>query len=256
MRIKTALSIAGFDPTSGAGITSDIKTFQAHKVYGVGVVTSLTAQNSLRVKHVETISISFFKDQIDALLDDIVPDAAKSGMIYAKDIVRLICAELDYGRIKNMVIDPVITSTSGKALLKRDALHNFMDEMIPRCRVITPNIPEAETISRIGIRGIKDMYRSAENIFNLGAANVIIKGGHLKDDAVDVLFDGDRFYEFKSKRISGSYHGTGCVFSAALAANLALGSPVPEAAKKAKTFVERAVKNSLCIGKGMKFLGI
>ncbi|MGE5893615.1 MAG: bifunctional hydroxymethylpyrimidine kinase/phosphomethylpyrimidine kinase, partial [bacterium] len=176
--MKTALTIAGFDPTSGAGITADLKVFHALKVYGIGIVSSLTAQNTLGITGIESVPRLFVREQMRGILDDISPDAVKTGMIYEKDIIRIVCSEIDRGRIRNLVVDPVITSTSGKTLIKKDAIRALIDELIPRALVVTPNIPEAGEITGMEIKDIDDMRRAAERIQALGPEHVIITGGH------------------------------------------------------------------------------
>ncbi len=253
--MRTALSVAGFDPVSGAGITSDIKVFQSLKVYGVGVVSSITAQNTLGLYHVGPVPRSVVKKQLHAILDDVTPHAAKIGMIYDKGLIKLICSELDNGRLKNVVVDPVILSSTGKPLIKKDALKVLIHHLIPRSRIVTPNIHEAATITGIKISGIDDMYRAAEKCYRFGVENVVIKGGHLNSKAVDVLFDGKSFKEFRSEKRRGWYHGTGCVFSAAMTACLASGKTVPESVRSAKTFIKKSIEKSHKIGKGMRLLG-
>lgn len=253
--MKTALSVAGFDPVSGAGITHDIKVFQALKVYGLGVVSSITAQNTLGLYHVEVVPRVVVKKQLSTVLDDIIPLASKVGMVYDKGIIRLICSEFDNGRLKNIVVDPVITSSTGKSLIKKDALKVLISELFPRSKVITPNIHEASTITGIKITDVDDMYKAAERCYRLGVENVVIKGGHLNSKAIDVLFDGKSFKVFRADKIRGWYHGTGCAFSAVITASLASGKQVPESVRRAKTFMKRSIEKSYTFGKGMRLLG-
>lgn len=253
--MRTALSVAGFDPTSGAGITADIKVFRSLKIYGVGIVSSITAQNTLGLQHIEQVSRSAFKKQMDSLLEDISPHASKTGMLYDKRIIRFICSEVDNGRIRNLVVDPVILSSTGKSLIRKDALGVLINELIPRSRVITPNISEATNITGITIKGVDEMYRAAEKFIDLGTKNVVIKGGHLKKRAIDVFFDGRKFKEYKSDKIKGWYHGTGCVLSAAITAHIASGRSVHDSVKNAKTFIKRSIERSYKVGRGMRLLG-
>jgi len=254
--MNTALTIAGFDPTSGAGVTADIKVFSALKVYGIGVVSALTAQNTFGVKRIEPLHKTSVRHQIDTLLEDFSPDATKTGMIYEKSVIRLVCSEIDAGRIRNVVVDPVITSTSGKLLIKKDAVRSLANDLIPRALLVTPNIPEAESITGFSIRNIEDMQKAAEKIRTLGPKTVLIKGGHLQDEAVDVLFDGNKHYKYKGKKLKGWYHGTGCCLSAAITANLALEKPMRDGVKRSKAFVKKAIEKSISLGKGMNLLSI
>jgi len=252
--MRTALTIAGFDPTSGAGVSADIKVFRSLKVYGAGVVTALTAQNTFGVKKIEPLSKGSVKYQIDTLLEDISPDAAKTGMIYDRSVIRLVCGEIDSGRIKKIVVDPVITSTSGKLLIKKDAIRSLMDELIPRSMLVTPNIPEAQVITGHVIKDRDDMCKAAETIHKMGPGNVLIKGGHLNNEAIDVFFDGKKHYYYRGKKIKGWYHGTGCCLSASITAHIANGKPLREAVKRSKAFVLKAINNSFSVGKGMDLL--
>jgi hydroxymethylpyrimidine/phosphomethylpyrimidine kinase len=252
--MRTALSVAGFDPTSGAGITADIKVFRSLKVHGVGIVSSITSQNTLGLQHAEPLSRYSFRRQMDSLLEDISPHAAKTGMLYDKRIIRSICSEVDSGRIRNLVVDPVILSSTGKSLIKKDALAVLISELIPRSYVITPNISEAAHITGTVIKGVDDMYHAAEIFVRLGAKNVVIKGGHLKKKAIDVFYDGNKFKDFKSDKIKGWFHGTGCVLSAAITAYIATGKEVQDSVKSAKAYTKRAIERSYKAGRGMRLL--
>lgn len=254
--MNTALSIAGFDPTSGAGVTADIKVFRALKVYGFGIVSAIASQNTFGVKSIEPLNKAAVKQQIDTLLEDVKPDAAKTGMIYEKAVIKLICGEIDMGRIKNVVVDPVITSTSGKLLIKKDAIRALSSELIPRALLVTPNIPEAESITGLSIRNIEDMKNAAQRIHALGPKNVLIKGGHLLNEAIDILFDGKRHYKYSGTKRKGWYHGTGCCLSAAITAYLASGKPLRDAVKRSKAFIIKAMGKSIAVGKGMNMLGM
>ena len=230
--------------------------FRSLKVHGVGIVSSITAQNTLGLQHVDQISRSAFKKQMNSLLEDISPHASKTGMLYDKRIIRSICSEVDSGRIRNLVVDPVILSSTGKTLIKKDALGTLVNELIPRSYITTPNISEAAHITGITIKGVDEMYRAAEMFVKLGAKNVVIKGGHLKKKAIDVYFDGKKFKEFKSDKIKGWFHGTGCVLSAAITAYIASGREVQDSVKSAKTFTKRSIERSYKAGHGMRLLGI
>jgi len=254
--MKTALSIAGFDPTSGAGITADIKVFRSLNVYGLGVVSSITAQNTLGVRHIESLSRSLVKKQLDTLLEDIRPHASKIGMIYEKGLIKLICGEIERGRLRQVVLDPVILSSTGRMLIKRDALNMLVKSLLPLCRVVTPNMHEASAIAGTDVRDMEGMVRAAERIYSLGAEYVIVKGGHLEDSAVDILFDGQRVYRFRTAKRGGWFHGTGCAFSAAVAAGMAKGYAIHEAVRRAKTFMKRALDRGINAGSGMTLLGV
>ncbi len=254
--MRTALSVAGFDPTSGAGVMADVKVFRSLKVYGLGVVSSVTAQSTLGMEYAEPVSRSVFRKQLSTLLDDIVPDAVKAGMVYDKGLIKIVCSEIDNGRMKPVVVDPVILSSTGKRLIKKDAFKALVHELIPRSTVVTPNMGEASALAGIEIRGVDEMYKAAEVLRRMGPGHVVVTGGHLKRRAVDVMYDGKKFHEYRTEKIRGWYHGTGCIFSAALTAGLATGKTVHESVKQAKAVMKRVLERSVQVGKGMKLLGI
>lgn len=249
--MKTALTIAGSDCSGGAGIQADIKTMSAHGVFAMSVIVSVVAENTSRVISVEDISPQIIKDQIDAVFEDIVVDAVKVGMLSSPECMDAVAEKLSQYKPKYTVVDPVMVAKGGHALMKPQALSTLKSKIIPLSFVLTPNIPEAEAITGINIECLDDMKRSAEVIYNMGAKNVMIKGGHLSGDAVDLLFDGKEFQTFTTQRINTkNTHGTGCTFSSAIAANLANGLPLYTAVSKAKEYVTTAIKHSLEIGKG------
>lgn len=249
--MKTALTIAGSDCSGGAGIQADIKTMSAHGVFAMSVIVSVVAENTSRVISVEDISPQIIKDQIDAVFEDIEVNAVKVGMLSSPECMEAVAEKLSQYKPQYTVVDPVMVAKGGHALMKPQALSTLKSRIIPLSFVLTPNIPEAEAITDMKIECLDDMKRSAEVIYNMGAKNVMIKGGHLSGDAVDLLFDGKEFQTFTTQRINTkNTHGTGCTFSSAIAANLANGLPLYTAVAKAKEYVTTAIKHSLEIGKG------
>ena len=252
-QVPVALTIAGSDPSGGAGIQADLKTFSRLRVYGMAVVAALTAQNTTGVSGVEVIDPEFLGKQLDAVLSDIQPAAAKTGMLLTKAAVETVAQKLKQYRLTNLVVDPVMVSTSGSALLNPDAILSFRRTLLPLALLITPNLGEAQVLTGKTIESIEDMEQAALEIHGMGAMNVLVKGGHSKgDEATDVFFDGKNFVQLPAPRIRTSHtHGTGCVLSAAIAAHLALGTSVHEAVKLAKDFVTEAIRNGLAIGRGI-----
>jgi hydroxymethylpyrimidine/phosphomethylpyrimidine kinase len=249
--VKTALTIAGSDPSGGAGIQSDLKTFSRLRVYGMAVIAALTAQNTRGVSGVAEVPADFLARQLDAVLSDITPDAVKTGMLLKAAAVEVVAQKVHDYRVRNLVVDPVMISTSGTALLDPDALGGFRRALLPLAFLITPNLDEASAFTGKPIENLEDMEEAALRIHGMGAANVLIKGGHAAGDATDVFFDGTGFSHLRSPRISGSNtHGTGCVLSAAISAYLALGNPIGEAVRLGKEFVTEAIRNGLKIGAG------
>jgi len=254
--LKIALTIAGSDPTGGAGFQADLKTFAAMGVYGLSIPAALTAQNTRGVGGIHEVSPEFFSEELDMLLKDIRPDAVKIGMLYAPEIVERLGRGLMERSLKNIVVDPVTVSSTGVSLAKAGTLTALKLRLFPLARVITPNIHEAYLLSGMEVNNEGDMKDAALKIRALGPEEVIITGGHLKDKAVDLLFDGKEFLFLNNERLEGEFHGTGCAFSSALAAGLALGYDVKESAARAKEFVYNAMKNAIPLGKGMKILNI
>ena len=249
--MKTCLSIAGSDPSGGAGIQADIKTFSAHGCFGMSVITAVVAENTQRVISILNVDTQIIKDQIDAIFEDIDVHAVKVGMLANTEIMCTIREKLDEYMPVNIVIDPVMVAKGGQALMEREALCILKNKIIPYATILTPNIPEAEAITDIKIESIEDMKKAACVIFQMGAKNVLIKGGHLKDDPVDILYDGEKYFSYENKRINTkNTHGTGCTLSSAIAANLANGKSVETAVKNAKDYVTNAIKYNCEIGKG------
>ena len=251
-RIKKVLTIAGSDPSGGAGIQADLKTFSQLRVYGMAVVAAMTVQNTLGVSAVAEVAPDFVANQLAAVLDDIPPDATKTGMLLTAGVIEAVAGKIEQFGIRNLVVDPVMTSTSGAPLMNADAVAVFRRALLPLALLVTPNIHEASTLSTMEIRTVVDMQEAARKIREIGVRNVLIKGGHLAaDDATDILFDGTEFSLFRSQRLPmQSPHGTGCVLSAAITAYLAFGKPLKEAIAMSKEFVTNAIRNALRIGKG------
>ncbi|HVB38984.1 MAG TPA: bifunctional hydroxymethylpyrimidine kinase/phosphomethylpyrimidine kinase [Vicinamibacterales bacterium] len=254
--MPVALTIAGSDPTGGAGLQADLKTFAALGVYGASVVTAITAQSTQGVVDTFPLPADVVSAQFDALGGDITVDATKTGMLGNDAIVESVAAMIVSLDLPRVVVDPVLAATSGGALLAPDAISTLKHELLRHAFVVTPNVPEAEILSGLPIRTIDDVKKAAERIHRLGPRAVIIKGGHLAGPhAIDLLFDGEQMIEFPAPRLPGPpAHGTGCAFSAALAAGLALGRPLPEATEQAKHYVTGALRHRLTIGRGAPLL--
>jgi len=251
--VKTALTIAGSDPGGGAGIQADLKTFSRLRVYGMSVITALTAQNTVSVSGVLEVPPEFVARQLDAVLSDIHVDAAKTGMLLTAGIVDVVAQKVREYQIRNLVIDPVIVSTSGTPLLNDDAIGAFCRNLLPLGLLVTPNTEEARILAGKAVATVADMEEAALKIHGRGARFVLIKGGHMAGDEVtDVLFDGKDFLHFESKRIQSPHtHGTGCVLSAAITAEIASGKAIKEAVKAARDFVVAAITHGLNLGKGI-----
>lgn len=251
--IPKALTIAGSDSSGGAGIQADLKTFTAHKVYGMSVLTSITAQNTKKVLGIHNLSPEFIGLQLVAVATDFEVNAVKTGMLSTAPIIKSISDQIKRYKIPNLVVDPVMISKSGARLLEKEAETSLKNDIIPIAFIVTPNIPEAEVIAGMEIGTIEQMKEAAEKIIAMGPKNVLIKGGHLKDnkDAVDIFYDGEDFCEIATKWIkTKNTHGTGCTYSAAICANLAKGLDVLEAVSKAKDYVTSAIEKSFNIGSG------
>ncbi len=244
------LSIAGSDPSSGAGIQLDLKTFQALGVFGMAVPSALTIQNSRGVTGVEAVSPRVFSKQLESLLLDINPDAIKTGMLLTAHNVNAVAKAVTKFRIRNMVIDPVIRSTSGRMLLEPAAVSALKENLFPHARIITPNIPEAEALSGMPISSEKDMDFAAGKLLDMGPGFVLIKGGHAQGMATDTLYGGKTVLSFSTLRRKGKFHGTGCALSSAIAVFIASGYPVEKAVEKAKQFVDSMLKTAKRVGKG------
>ena len=253
--MKTALTIAGSDPTGGAGLQADLKVFRAFEVHGLAVVSALTAQNTVGVEHVFPVEKDFFEKQLDSLLSDIKPDAIKVGMLYSTWAIEFIAGVIRKYSLSNLVIDPVTISSSGKSLATDGTLDSIREQLFPLAKVITPNIYEASVLTGLRVEDKKDMEEAAKLLKNMGPQVVVITGGHLEEIALDLYYDGE-FHAVEGGKIAGEYHGTGCAFSAAIAASLALGHIPLESVRRAKEFINAAIRKAYHPGKGMGLLYI
>jgi hydroxymethylpyrimidine/phosphomethylpyrimidine kinase len=252
MRVPRALTIAGSDSGGGAGIQADLKTFSAFHVFGMSVITAITAQNSLGVQGVVNLPPEFVARQMRSVLSDFGTDAAKCGMLSTGAIIEAVADTLAEFPIERLVVDPVMVAKSGDPLLEPPAREALVRRILPLALVVTPNLPEAEALAGIPVKRREDMEEAARRIHALGPRHVLVKGGHLSDDAVDVLWDGRAMTAFPWRRIvSINTHGTGCTFSAAIAAALALGRPLAEAIAEAKAYVTAAIREGFAAGRGV-----
>jgi len=250
-RRPTALTIAGSDSGGGAGIQADLKTFAALGVYGTSALTAVTAQNTVGVRAVEEAPPALVAAQIDAVLEDIGADAAKTGMLSSAAIVAVTVGRIRAHGIARLVVDPVMVAKSGDRLLREDAVRALRTVLLPLALVVTPNLPEAETLAGMTIGSRADLEDAARRIAALGPRYVLIKGGHAPGDPIDILYDGRAFREYPGARIATtSTHGTGCTLSAAIAAYLARGLAVEDAVGRAKEYVEAAMRAASPIGRG------
>jgi hydroxymethylpyrimidine/phosphomethylpyrimidine kinase len=248
--LPIALTIAGSDPSGGAGVQADLKTFHRFGVYGEAALTLVTVQNTVRVSRVEVLPPDLVVEQIEAVLEDIPPAAAKTGALGSAAVARAVARVAERFRFP-LVIDPVMVSKHGLPLLSAEAVRVLRDELLPRAALATPNIPEAESLTGIVVRGMEEMRRAAEQILAMGPRAVLIKGGHLMGDAVDLLWDGSRWDEFPALRIATTHtHGTGCTYSAAITAELARGMELKEAVASGKRFIQEAIRTNPGLGRG------
>ena len=251
-QLPIVLSIAGHDPSSGAGITADIKTIAAHGCYGVTCITALTVQSTRGVKRVDPVEGQMITETLEHLMDDLDIAAVKIGMLASAEAAKAVAAFLKRHSLRFVVLDPIIRSSSGAELISREGLQILKDRILPRVYVTTPNMDEAAALSGVTVGTLDEMQRSALRLHEMGAPNVIITGGHL-DPPHDLLSqDGKRITILKGHKIPGrSTHGTGCAFSTALTCNLAMGKDLVTSAKAAKRFVETALRKAPAIGKGI-----
>lgn len=249
--MKTALSIAGSDSCGGAGIQADIKTMTLNGVYAMSAVTALTAQNTTGVSAILEADGKFLEKEINAVFEDIFPDAVKIGMVSSSTLIEVIADRLAFYNARNIVVDPVMVATSGARLISDDAITTLKSRLLPMADVITPNIPEAEVLSGMTIANEDDMEKAAKKIGNDFGCAVLIKGGHSINDANDILYaDGELTY-FKGRRINNpNTHGTGCTLSSAIAANLAKGYSLVISVERAKAYISGALEAMLDLGKG------
>ena len=256
MSVPKALTIAGSDSGGGAGIQADLKTFSAFRVFGMSVVTAITAQNSVGVHAVHDVPPPVVSAQIDAVLDDFGADAIKIGMLSSTPIIDAVAGRLT-GRAGTapIVLDPVMVAKSGDALLQPAARAALVKQMLPLAHVVTPNLPEAAVLADMTVESETDMEEAARRIHRQGARHVLVKGGHLKGAANDLLFDGRSFTRFAGERIpSTSTHGTGCTFSSAIAAGLAHGRALDAAVREGKAYVTQAIREGFRPGRGVGVL--
>ena len=251
-RAPVALTIAGSDSGGGAGIQADLKTFSALGAYGASVLTAITAQNTLGVSGVFELPTDIIAAQIDAVVTDIRPDVVKTGMIASIDIIGTVAERLRHYQLRQLVVDPVMVAKSGDALLRPDAVAALREQLLPLALVATPNLPEAETILGRKIESLDAMHAAArELVRECGARAVVVKGGHLAGPPIDVFFDGSELRELAAERIeTKNTHGTGCTFASAIAAYLAGGEPLPEAIRKAKSYLTEALRRAFDVGGG------
>lgn len=250
-RMKTALSIAGSDSSGGAGIQADIKTMTMNGVYAMTALTALTAQNTTGVSAIMEVTPEFLKQQIDSVFEDIRPDAVKIGMVSSPILVEVIVERLQYYQAKNVVVDPVMVSTSGNTLSKDSAITLMKEKLLPLATLITPNIPESELLIGQKITTQEDMEQAAKKMSKIYGCAVLCKGGHSINDANDVLYANGQLIWFEGKRIQNpNTHGTGCTLSSAIAANLAKGFSLEQSIENAKTYISGALASMLDLGAG------
>ena len=266
MDIKKVLTIAGSDSSGGAGIQADLKTIAAHKLYGMSAITSLTAQNTTGVYGISDVTPEFLEKQLDCIFNDIVPDAVKIGMVSNKELIEVIARKLRQYHAKNIVLDPVMVSTSGSNLLQEEAVKALVENLMPIADMITPNIPEAEVLSgnsihqkkevleavKIIFDKLEDVYQHLEDTFILSKKRaILLKGGHHCDTADDMLYYNGKHIWFRGEKIKNpNTHGTGCTLSSAIACNLAMGYTMEQAVGAAKQYVSGAIRAGLNIGTG------
>ena len=249
--MKTALTIAGSDSCGGAGIQADIKTMTMNGVYAMSAVTALTAQNTTGVRAIQESTPEFLRQQLDAVFEDIFPDAVKIGMVSSGELIDVIAERLNFYKAKNVVVDPVMVATSGASLMKTDGVKKLVEKLFPLAAIVTPNIPEAQVLSGILIESREDMVAAAEKIGTTYGCAVLLKGGHRINDANDLLFADGEVRWFLGKRIDNpNTHGTGCTLSSAIAANLAKGFALPESVQRAKNYISGALAAQLDLGCG------
>ncbi|HOM72645.1 MAG TPA: bifunctional hydroxymethylpyrimidine kinase/phosphomethylpyrimidine kinase [Armatimonadota bacterium] len=249
--MKLALTIAGSDSSGGAGIQADLKVFADLGVYGLSVVTAVTAQNSLGVQKINKVPQRIVAAQIDSVVRDMGVDACKIGMLFSEEIVSRVAERIVRREIPNVVLDPVIFAKDRSRLLLARAVQRMRQELIPKCLIVTPNLVEAAELAKIQVTDLDSVKEAAKRIHDFGPNYVLIKGGHLDGEPVDMLYDGSQFVEYRSERVEGpTMHGTGCVFSAAITARLARGDSVQDSIKFAKDYIVASIKKSVKLGKG------
>lgn len=249
--MNTVLTIAGTDPTGGAGVQADLKTFMAHNVYGMSIITALVAQNTLGVKDIMNVTPDFLEEQFDCVFNDIFPDALKIGMVSETELIHTIVKKLKQYHARHIVVDPVMVSTSGSRLIEDSALDALKYELIPLSEIITPNIPEAEVLIGKKIKSKEDMIRAAQDIRQWYQGDILIKGGHFEDQADDLLYHNNEKIWLECEHIDNpNTHGTGCTLSSAIASHLASGYDMITSVRKAKDYISGALKANLDLGHG------
>lgn len=251
--MKVALTIAGSDSSGGAGIQADIKTMQAHGVYATSVVTAVTAQNTQHISASFTLPLDLIEAQMDALYSDIHIHAAKTGMLSTAEVIELISHKLQIYHNAKLVVDPVLKSSSGTLLLDPDAITTMKSMLFPLSTLVTPNANEASLLVGYPVTSVEESRKAARQIYELGAQAVLVKGGHLsyEAEAIDVLYDGTSFHHFSADRINTPHtHGTGCTLASAITANMAKEESLHEAVRRAKRYVNEAIRTGFSIGKG------
>ena len=249
--MNTDLTIAGTDPTGGAGVQADLKTFMAHNVYGMSIITALVAQNTLGVKDIMNVTPDFLEEQFDCVFNDIFPDALKIGMVSETELIHTIVKKLKQYHARHNVVDTVMVSTSGSRLIEDSALDALKYELIPLSEIITPNIPEAEVLIGKKIKSKEDMIRAAQDIRQWYQGDILIKGGHFEDRADDLLYHNNEKIWLECEHIDNpNTHGTGCTLSSAIASHLASGYDMITSVRKAKDYISGALKANLDLGHG------
>jgi len=251
VKLPIAMTIAGSDSGGGAGIQADLKTFAALGVHGTSAITAITAQNTTGVTDILELPTSLVRAQIDAVVEDMGVQAAKTGMLSSAAIITTVAEAIRRHGIRNLVVDPVMVAKGGAKLLRDDAVSAMRELLVPLAAVITPNLPEASVLLDRRVETLEERRQAARDLVAMGARAAVVKGGHAGGDAIDVYFDGTRFAELSAPRIeTQNTHGSGCVFSAAIAAHLAREASLVDAVREAKIFITRAILNSLEVGHG------
>ena len=249
--MKTALTIAGSDSSGGAGIQADIKTMTMHGVYAMSAITAMTAQNTTGVRGIQESTPEFLRQQLDAVFEDIRPDAVKIGMVSSAELIRVIADRLRHYGAGNVVVDPVMVASAGSSLIRQDAVQMLIRELLPISTLVTPNIPEAQILSGMTIETKEDMITAAKQIGGSYRCAVLLKGGHSVNDANDLLYANGELVWFEGKRINNpNTHGTGCTLSSAIASNLAKGFTLAESVQRAKNYISGALAAMLDLGEG------
>ena len=249
--MKTTLTIAGSDSSGGAGIQADIKTMTMNGVYAMSAITAMTAQNTTGVRAIQESTPEFLRQQLDAVFEDIFPDAVKIGMVSSGALIRVIADRLKHYGAGNVVVDPVMVASAGSSLIRQEAVGVLMGELLPLAALVTPNIPEAQVLSGLTIRDREDMMAAAKHIADTCRCAVLLKGGHSVNDANDLLYADGEMCWFEGKRIHNpNTHGTGCTLSAAIAANLAKGFSLTQSVRRAKDYISGALSAMLDLGQG------